>query len=239
MAKTIRIAILDDHQPIIDGYLYRLDKTPDIKIVGTALSGLELEALLSRHPVDVLILDISVPISAENSNPYPVQHAIPQLLELYPELIILVISMYPQRSLIQSIMETGVSGYILKDDHASIRELASIIRGLSEGGVYLSQQAYNVLINSLHTHDEPLLAVRQIEALSLCAAYPDASQSELAQRMKLANSTMRNLLSETYMRLGVRTRQAAVAKARQLGLLQPEIPSLPGAGEEPQSREPR
>jgi two-component system nitrate/nitrite response regulator NarL len=223
MTKIIRVAILDDHQPIIDGYLYRLSQAPEIKIVGTALFGDDLEPMLSRQAVDVLILDISVPISAENTNPYPVQHAIPRLLERYPELAILVISMYRQRSLIQSIMETGVSGYVLKDDRASIQELVSIIRSLVQGGVHLSQQAYQMLVQSLHSGDEPLLAVRQIEALALCAAYPDASQSELAKYMKVANSTMRNLLSEAYIRLGVRTRQAAVARARQLGLLQPDV----------------
>jgi two-component system nitrate/nitrite response regulator NarL len=223
MTKTIRVAILDDHQPIIDGYLYRLSQAPDIKIVGTALFGEDLEPMLNGKMVDVLILDISVPISADNSNPYPVQHAIPQLLERYPDLAILVISMYRQRSLIQSIMETGVNGYILKDDRASIQELASIIRSLVQGGVHLSQQAYQVLIQGLHSGDEPLLSVRQVEALSLCAAYPDGSQSELAKTMKLANSTMRNLLSEAYIRLGVRTRQAAVTRARQLGLLQPDV----------------
>jgi two-component system nitrate/nitrite response regulator NarL len=226
MTKTIRVAILDDHQPIIDGYLYRLSMAPEIKIVGIALFGNDLEPMLAGQAVDVLILDISVPISADNPNPYPVQHAIPQLLERYPDLAILVISMYRQRSLIQSIMETGVSGYILKDDRASIQELVSIIRSLVQGGVHLSQQAYQILIQSMQSGSEPLLAVRQIEALALCAAYPDASQSELAKMMKVANSTLRNLLSEAYIRLGVRTRQAAVAKARQLGLLQPDLPQI-------------
>lgn len=226
MTKTIRVAILDDHQPIIDGYLYRLSQAPEIKIVGTALFGDDLEPMLAGQAVDVLILDISVPISADNPNPYPVQHAIPQLLERYPDLAILVISMYRQRSLIQSIMETGVSGYILKDDRASIQELVSIIRSLVQGGVHLSQQAYQILIQNMQSGSEPLLAVRQIEALALCAAYPDASQSELAKIMKVANSTMRNLLSEAYIRLGVRTRQAAVARARQLGLLQPDLPQI-------------
>ncbi len=92
--------------------------------------------------------------------------------------------------------------------------------------MHLSQQAYQILIQNMQSGSEPLLAVRQIEALALCAAYPDASQSELAKIMKVANSTMRNLLSEAYIRLGVRTRQAAVARARQLGLLQPDLPQI-------------
>lgn len=223
----IRVGILDDHQPIIDGYRYRLSQADDISVVGTISYGDELEPLLSRQPVDVLILDISVPTSPENHNPYPILHVIPNILEHYPELAILVISMHTQRPLIQAVLETGISGYILKEDHASIRELAAIIRTLAEGSVFFSQQAYDVLLRDLRGRTGPALSNRQLEALSLCAAYPDASLQQLAHCMNVANSTLRNLLSEAYLRLGVRTRAAAVAKGRQMGLLPPEQPGLP------------
>ena len=65
------------------------------------------------------------------------------------------------------------------------------------------------------------LTPRQIEVLSLCAAYPDAMTSELAEKLNVANSTIRNLLSSAYLRLGVRSRAAAVARAQQLCLIVP------------------
>jgi hypothetical protein len=58
-----------------------------------------------------------------------------------------------------------------------------------------------------------------LEALSLCAAYPDAETDFLAQKLGVTGSTLRNLLSGTYFRLGVRTRAAAIAKAHQLGII--------------------
>jgi DNA-binding CsgD family transcriptional regulator len=70
------------------------------------------------------------------------------------------------------------------------------------------------------------LSNRQTEALSLCAAYPEADTSCLAQQMGVANSTIRNLLSGAYLKLNVRNRAAAVAKARQMGLITPESPPL-------------
>jgi len=97
--QPIRVTILDDHQSIIDGYVYRLSSVPGIEIAATIYYGEELEPTLAGHPTDVLLLDINVPTSAENANPYPILHSIPSLLEKYPKLHILVISMYAEREI--------------------------------------------------------------------------------------------------------------------------------------------
>ena len=145
MTDKIRVAILENHQGIIDGYQFRLSGTPDIEIVATAIYGEELEPMLAQVPVDVLLLDVHVPTSQENINPYPILYLIPRLLQTYPNLVILVISMHTQRKLIASVMEAGASGYILKDDQATIRDLASVIRSVANGGIHLSQSAYQKL----------------------------------------------------------------------------------------------
>jgi len=217
--KKIHVAILDDHQSIIDGYLFRLGQSPDIEVVATARYTDELEALLAHTPVDVLLLDVQVPISAENPNPFPILERIPAWLQAYPELAVLVISMYNLPSLLRSVMEAGASGYLLKDDSTAIQQLPAVIRSVYGGGIFLSQQAHQKLLK--RQPDWPDLTPRQIEVLSLCAAYPDATSADLAQRLGLANSTLRNLLSGAYLRLGVRNRSAAIAKAQKMGLITP------------------
>jgi len=220
----IRLAILDDHQGIIDGYLYRLSNAQDIEVVSTLSYGEALEPMLAQVPVDVLLLDVSVPTGPQNPNPYPILHLIPKLLQIYPNLEILVVTMYSQRALINSVMEAGASGFILKDDQVSIRELAAIIRIVAHGGIHLSQKAHQELMKRSTGNLSQPLSNRQTEALSMCAAYPEADTSQLALRMGVANSTMRNLLSGAYLKLNVRNRAAAVAKARQMGLIPPESP---------------
>lgn len=222
MSDMIRVAILDDHQGILDGYTFRLSNHPDIAVVGTARFGEELEKLLAHQPVDVLLLDMQVPSSPENPNLYPILFAIPKLLQTYPNLSILAISMHNQRTLIQSTLDAGASGYILKDDYAAIQELASIVRSVANQGIYLSQQAFNVLNRQQVAGTAPELSARQLEALSLCAAHPDASTYELAGVMNIAHSTLRNLLSGAYVKLNVPNRASAVARARQLGLIPPD-----------------
>ena len=222
--KTIRISILDDHPGIIDGYRYRLEREPDIEIVGTAGYGEELEPLLAAKSADVLLLDVQVPTSAENANPYPILHLLPRLLQRHPEMCVLIISMHAQRALIQASMEAGASGYVLKDDQAAIRDLAAVVRIVAGGGVYMSQLANQLLRKRATDELNQALSQRQVEVLSLCAAYPDASTAELADKMNIAASTLRNLLSGAYLKLDVRSRGAAVARARQLGLLPQDVP---------------
>ena len=216
MLSKIRVAILDDHQSIIDGFTYRLSMDPDIQIVSTALYGEELEPMIANNPVDVLLLDVSVPNSAEDHNPYPVVHSIPSILKKYPGLNILVISMFTQRALIEALINAGVCGYILKDDQPSIQQLDKIVRQIAGGGIYFSQAAsWEPQTGSPGS----ILTPRQLEALSLCASQPDGDTFALANELGVTGSTLRNLLSNCYLRLGVRTRAAAIAKAHQLGII--------------------
>jgi DNA-binding NarL/FixJ family response regulator len=218
MKDKIRVTILDDHQSIVDGYLYRLSQVPEIEVVTTLAYGDELEPALKEHPVDVLILDVHVPVSRNNPNPYPILHTIPTLLQIYPELEILVISMFGDRSLIRGVVEAGASGYILKNDSQIIQELGKAILSVANGDVCFSEKAWKVFLGK---RDEPF-TTRQLEALSLCAAFPNSKTAELARKMQIANSTLRNLLSTVYLKLGVQTRAAAIAKAREMGIITPD-----------------
>ena len=216
MGKKIRVAILDDHQSIIDGYKFRLSHTPEVEVVATASYGTALEPLLADYPVDVLLLDINVPISEDNPNPYPFIHTIPKLLNRFPDLKIIAISMHNQRSLIRAAVNTGISGYILKDDQSAIRNLGTIICSIVVGGHYYSQHAHEAI---LPPSQDSLLSARQLEVLSVCAAYPDDTTEQLSTRLDIAPSTVRNLLSNAYLRLGVRNRASAIVKAQEFGLL--------------------
>lgn len=227
-AAKVRVAILDDHQSIIDGFIYRLSSTPEIEVVGTATVGEELDPLLSKHPADVLLLDLSVRTAPDNPNPFPILHTIPKLLHQYPNLNVLVISMFAEPGLMRSLIEAGASGYILKDDQAAFRDLGNVVLSIAHGGVFFSKKAHNLYIQADTLESGDKLTPRQLEVISLCAAYPDASTAELAEMMSISNSTVRNLLSSVYLRLGVHSRTAAVEKAREMGLVTPRPPSFAG-----------
>lgn len=221
----VRVAILDDHQSTLDGYAFRLQQNEDIELVATASYGQDLEPMLQANQVDLLVLDVSVPISAQDPNPYPLLFMLPRLIEEFPYLSILVISMYKMQTLIKAVMEAGAKGYIIKDDREAILQLSDIILSVAAGGVFFSKQSYDALTGEKTDPTEfKMLTHRQQEALSLCAASPNMSTNNLAEQLNIASSTLRNLLSDAYLRLNVHNRAAAVAKARQLGLITPYPP---------------
>jgi len=233
----IHVAIVDDFPAILQGYEGYLANTPHIKIVGSAMCGDELMPLLDRNHVDLLWLDINVPTSKENKMTFPIFHVIPKIIGMYPHINVLIATMYTETTLIKAIIETGVSGYILKDDLYAAQECGAIITSIvRENGRYWSPEVLKVLDESKgkKNKDESSLTPRQIEAISLCAAYPEKSTAQLAEIMDIIDSTFRNHLTDAYFKLGVTNRSGAVAKARESGLIvsdkMPPLSDLKGEG---------
>lgn len=218
MAEKTRVMILEDHQATVDGYRYRLEREPDIEVVAIACYGDDLEPILhANQPIHVLLLDIQVPNSETNKERYPILNVIPHLLNQYPELRVIVISLYKQAALIKAVMEAGASGYILKDDRETHCNLASVVRSVAAGGIHLSKDAYEQFLRKLAKN--PQLSPKQIELLYLSASYPGWSSAKLGDKLGLSPATIRNTLSQVYAKLGVTSRVAAIERARDLGLI--------------------
>ena len=216
MKSMVRVAILENHQSVIDGYTYRLGMNSDIQIVGISSFGDELEPMLDQYQADILLMDFELPISLENHNVFPVRHALSKILVRYPEMKVIIVSCFDQKVLVHAMIEMGVRGYILKCDQKSIKNLARIVKIVADGGTYFS---VDLQVFSPLKGPEQILTPRQIEALSLCVAYPNLTTSTLSQKMEISSSTFRNLLSGSYQRLGVRTRNAAVVRVQEIGLI--------------------
>lgn len=217
MPGSIKVAILEDHQATIDGYYHRLSDFPNIDIAATCLFSECLKTALPKTPVDVLLLDINVPISDKNRNIQPIHQLLTGLKEAYPKLVILVISMYSQRAMIKNVLGAGASGYILKDDYDSIRNLGKIIETLADGGTFMSNRVRDIFFTG--RAEDLTLTPRELEVLSVCAAYPDESTADLAVRLDIANPTVRNFLHKIYIKLQVHGRAAAILKAQEMGLI--------------------
>ncbi len=217
MSDKVKVAILEDHQSTIDGYIHRLSDFPNIQIVGSCLFSDCLLQLLRDKPTDMLILDINVPISENNRNIQPIHQLLNHLKAEFPDLIILVISMHSQRAMIKNVLQAGTSGYILKDDYDSIRNLGMIIETLASGGNFMSNRVSDIFFRG-HAEDFTLTP-RELEVLSVCAAYPDESTADLGDRLEIANPTVRNFLHKIYLKLQVHGRTAAILKAQEMGLI--------------------
>jgi DNA-binding NarL/FixJ family response regulator len=216
---SIQIAILENHQTIVDGYRFRLPP-PEFEIVGAAEVYADWEPLLAGQRVDLALMDVRVPQQRGSPDTYPILRVIPQLIQTYPEMAILVVSAYLEPTLVLGVIEAGANGFIHKEDSVLLQDLANVVRSIvSSRGIYLSPAAKELWVQRQKRRDDGGLTPRQIEALTLCAADPEASTPDVARQMGISASTVRNLLSKAYLRLGVTTRMAAVLKAKEMGLI--------------------
>ena len=220
--------ILEDHIATAEGYRARLANEPDIEIVGMLSTGRELEMALEKNACDVLLLDLRIPISAENRDSYPTMFLLPDLLERHPNLSVLVISTYDRPAMIDAVLEAGVDGYVLKDDYEAYRELPMLVRMIARGNMYLSARVRENWDAYRRDDSLPNLSPRQVQALALCASFPNERLPKLARRMNLANATLRATLWGAYRKLGVNSRLAAVTRARQIGLLHDDVDDFDG-----------
>lgn len=216
MHPLIKTVIYDQYQTTIDGYLYRLQNHPEIQIAACCLRRDDLDEALKAHQPQVLILGLE-DAGEEPGSPSPERFLL-TLLKDYPRLHVLLITGHQQAPFPQKALQAGVRGYIFRDDPASLRDLPAIIHVL-QNGVYVSKEVCEGLWSVEIEEPYSPLTCAEVEALSLCAAYPHLRSAELAVKMNVAQSTIRNTLSNAYRKLGVNTRTDAVRRASQLGLL--------------------
>jgi len=217
MKEKYSIGILEDHIATMMGYQGQLMGNDKLSIVWTANYYDKLDHMIKESVPDLLILDVGVKQSKDTKENFPILHAIPYLLEKYPEMVIIVISMHNRPALIRAIKKAGASGYILKDDVESFRKLDQILIDiLNDGGIYYSPNA-EILISQPDA--VPSLTRRQNEILSFLASNPAMEYKILAEKLHVSTSTIRNHLSDIYLKLGVNRLSSAIVQARKLGLI--------------------
>lgn len=104
----INVLIADDHRMFIDGLKAMLLDIPGIKVVGEALNGQEALDYCIDQPVDIVIMDINMPVMDGVA-------ATKQLLKAHKALKVLGLSMHNDRHFVSDMLKTGAQGYILKD----------------------------------------------------------------------------------------------------------------------------
>lgn len=136
MSNLIRILIADDHQLIIDGIKMHLANVRQIKIVAEATNGKEALTLLKKIPVDLVLMDVDMPVM----NGFDTTRAI--TLQ-FPAVKIIALTMFDEKSIILKMMQAGAKGYLLKS--VKKEELLQAITTVMEGKEYFSSDVHTAL----------------------------------------------------------------------------------------------
>ncbi|WP_281989938.1 response regulator transcription factor [Aquimarina aggregata] len=195
LSKHINILIVDDHQIIIDGIRSLLKSSATIQIVGEALNGEEALQVLNTKPVDVIILDIEMPVM----NGIELTRIVK---EQYIDTKVLILTMYDTPEFVKQAIEIDADGYILKNRGAE--ELESALQALARGEDYYGKEANKTLrsgVRKKHTTNQNKIPLTKRELEVLKEIADGKSTPEIADKLCIANSTVethkRNLIEKT------------------------------------------
>lgn len=162
LSPQIKLAIVDDHQIVIDGLKALLRGHPQFEVVVECNHPEQMELILATQPVDILLTDIMMPIMDGAQLAKLVK-------EQFPHIKILALSMSGQGELVSKMIdESDIAGYVLKN--IGKQELIGAIEKIATGGVYFSDVVLDEMlqyserkIRNAETH----LTTREIEIIRL------------------------------------------------------------------------
>lgn len=181
--EKITLAIVDDHQIVIDGLKSLLKGHPDFVVEIETTQPEALEQLLKKNIIDVLITDIMMPgmNGAELAKIVKTN---------FPSVKILALSMSGQGTLInQMIEDSDIAGYVLKN--IGKKELITALEKIAAGGIYFSQEVLDEMMKVEETrkiNDEVHLTIREIEIIRLIEK--EMSNRQIADELFISERTV-------------------------------------------------
>ncbi|GAB6434337.1 MULTISPECIES: helix-turn-helix transcriptional regulator [Bacillus] len=215
--EQIRLCIVDDHSFIRESLHTILDGQEDLQVVGMAEDGERALELCERLKPDVVLMDLEMP----NLDGI---HATKVIKEKWPDIRVLILSTFQNTERAKEIIRNGADGYLLKSIDS--RELAESIRLVYRGGTMITHDLFHRmweeneetgLFESQSDGKEYGLTKRELEILELLSQ--GSRYKTIASTLYLSNGTVRNYASNLYEKLGVKNREDAVQKAKDIGLL--------------------
>jgi DNA-binding NarL/FixJ family response regulator len=221
MNEQVRILIADDHTIVRQGLARLLEEQSDFKVVGEATNGqIAVERSMALKP-DVVIMDITMP----RMNGI---EAAKRIRKLLPKTKILILSMYSHEHYIHELLETGVSGYLLKD--ASGRDIINAIHAAMKNETFLSPTISKVLMDGYRSPNRKCssmaerynqLSNREREVLQLIGE--GNSTKDIADMLCVSISTIKTHRANIMEKLNIDSPAKLIHFAIQLGLVDPAL----------------
>lgn len=205
----IRLILADDHAIVRAGLRALLEGAPkDVQVVAEASTAEEAVALCVARDVDLVLMDLRFGDGRTGV------HATREIRDLPDPPQVLVVTNYDTDSEILRAIEAGASGYLLKDTPPG--ELLAAVKAAAAGEGALSPAIASKLISRMRD-PAPELTPRELQVLGAVAG--GSSNREIAREMFLSEATVKSHLVQVFAKLDVRSRTAAVARARERGLI--------------------
>lgn len=199
MAK-IKLFILDDHQMLIDGIKALLNKESDFVIIGEANKAVFALDLIKKITPDIVLSDINMP----EMDGIAFTRA---LKKDHPQVKVLALSMFGERTTISEMLDAGASGYILKN--TGKEELVAALKKIAEGGMFFSDEVSAEMMKSMSERaqkkeeEKVYLTDREKEIIQLIAK--EYSNARIAETLFISERTVESHRKNIFRKANTKT----------------------------------
>jgi two-component system invasion response regulator UvrY len=194
----IRVLIADDHTIVRHGLKQIVEAEPDMTTVGEAKNGIEVLSIARQTPLDVVVLDISMP--GRNG-----LETLKELKREHPSIAVIVLSMHPKDQYAVRVIKAGASGYLTKED--APEELVNAIKKAFRGEKYLSPEVATLLADYIEkgSSDLPhkMLSDREYEVF--CEIGKGKSLTNISEELFLSVKTISTYRTRIMEKTGMST----------------------------------
>jgi DNA-binding NarL/FixJ family response regulator len=209
-----RVLVADDHAVFRYGMRAMLANTPGFEVIGEAATGEEAVQKASELEPDIVLMDIQMP----GMNGI---EATRRIVQANPEVAVVVVTMFGDDDSVFAAMRAGARGYVLKG--ADAQEVMKVLGAVAEGEAHFGAEIARRLMSFFAVPKPappsevfPELTAREVEILELIAR--GMSNQDIARRLYLSPKTVRNHISNVFLKLQVADRAQAIVRAREAGL---------------------
>ena len=209
--KRINILIVDDHQLMIDGLKLMLQNVAHFHVVGQAINGKIGLEKLTEEPVDVVLLDINMPVMNGIE-------CCEQIVKHYPHIKVIGLSMLEELTIMQKLLTIGAKGFLVKN--AGKEKVIKAIETVMNDEVYMDQHQLSQIMSSISTKKSgiiPKLSRREKEILGLIVK--EHTTQEIANQLHIAFGTVETHRRNLINKLKVRNTAGLVRVAMEWGLV--------------------
>ena len=212
-SNKTRVLIADDHVLFRYGMRAMFNSEAEFETVGEASTGEEAVEKVQKLKPDVVLMDIQMP--GLNG-----LEATRRILQADPTIGVVVVTMFEEDDSVFAAMRAGARGYVLKGADAG--EVIKVVKAVAEGEAHFGPDIAQRLMGFFSdpkpapTVAFPELTAREGEVLDLIAR--GLSNTEIAQQLYVSQKTVRNHVSNIFLKLQVADRARAIVRAREAGL---------------------
>ena len=216
--QPIKVIIADDHVLYRAGVKTALSSKKDIKIVAEADNGMHLLNMLKIIPVDVILLDIQMPVMDGIAT-------LPEIKKLYPNVRIIMLTMMDDHSMITKLMEIGANSYLTKTSDSEI--IYEAIKTCFEQEYYFNELTNKALLTNLKQRNDPTpqrlmqqeVNLNEKEILILKLMCEEKSTREIAELVELSPRTVEAIRDKLKVKTGAKSTAGLIMYAVKNNLL--------------------